>query len=229
MNIKQFENTSALDIALADEVTMHLKQSIDKQGSASLVVSGGRTPLGFFHTLSQQSLDWSKVVVTLADERWVEADHKDSNEKLVRENLLINNANQAQFLPLKNAAETAVAGCVELEESLSGLNQFSVVILGMGDDGHTASLFPGTPALASGLDMNSGLNCVAVTPLDAPHERMSLTLPRLLNCKFLAVHISGAGKQKVLQQAQAGTSITELPIRSILQQDISPATVYWAA
>ena len=55
---------------------MHLKQSIDKQGSASLVVSGGRTPLGFFHTLSQQSLDWSKVVVTLADERWVEADQK---------------------------------------------------------------------------------------------------------------------------------------------------------
>jgi 6-phosphogluconolactonase len=229
LNIKEFENTSALDIALADEVAMYLKQSIDQQGSASLVVSGGRTPLGFFHTLSQQSLDWSKVVVTLADERWVDADHKDSNEKLVRENLLINNANQAQFLALKNSSETASEGCAELEKALASLNEFSVVILGMGDDGHTASLFPGSTTLDTGLDMHSGLNCIAVTPLDAPHERMSLTLPRLLNCNFLVVHISGSNKQKVLQQAQAGTSITELPIRSILQQDISPVTVYWAA
>ena len=147
LNIKEFENTSALDIALADEVAMYLKQSIDQQGSASLVVSGGRTPLGFFHTLSQQSLDWSKVVVTLADERWVEADHKDSNEKLVRENLLINNANQAQFLALKNTAETAGEGCAELEKALASLNEFSVVILGMGDDGHTASLFALRPSI----------------------------------------------------------------------------------
>lgn len=229
MNLKEFENTSALDIALADEVSNRLKESIDQRGSASLVVSGGRTPLGFFHTLSQQSLDWSKVIVTLADERWVEADHKDSNEKLVRENLLINNANQAQFLALKNTAETASEGCAELENSLSGMDAFTVVILGMGDDGHTASLFPSTPTLATGLDMDSGLNCVAVTPLDAPHERMSLTLPRLLNCDYLAVHISGASKQRVLQQAGAGTSVTELPIRSILQQEISPVTIYWAA
>lgn len=229
MNLKEFENTSALDIALADEVSKRLKESIDLQGSASLVVSGGRTPLGFFHTLSQQDLDWSKVVVSLADERWVESDHKDSNEKLVRENLLINNASQAQFFALKNSAETAVDGCAELEESLAKMDAFTVVILGMGDDGHTASLFPGTPTLEVGLNMESDLNCVAVTPLDAPHERISLTLPRLLSCHYLAVHISGSSKQKVLQQARAGTSSTELPIRSILQQNVIPVTVYWAA
>jgi 6-phosphogluconolactonase len=227
--LQEFENTSALDIALADDVSTYLKERIEQHGSASLVVSGGRTPLGFFHRLSQRSLDWSQVTVTLADERWVDSDHSDSNEKLVRENLLINNASQAQFLALKNSAKSATDGCQELEKILSTMGPFSAVILGMGDDGHTASLFPGTSTLATGLDMYSGLNCVAVTPIDAPHERMSLTLPRLLNTDFLAVHISGLSKHKVLQQARAGTSVTELPIRAILQQDIRPVTVFWSA
>ena len=82
----EFENASALDIALSEKVSGLLAASIETQGSASLVVSGGRTPMGFFHLLSQQALDWSKVTVLLADERWVDADHADSNEKLVREN-----------------------------------------------------------------------------------------------------------------------------------------------
>jgi len=228
LNLKEFENTSALDIALADEVSKRLKESIDLQGSASLVVSGGRTPLGFFHTLSQQDLDWSKVVVSLADERWVESDHKDSNEKLVRENLLINNASQAQFFALKNSAETAVDGCAELEESLAKMDAFTVVILGMGDDGHTASLFPGAEALPTGLALDSGRSCIAVTPTEAPHERISMTLPRLLNTERLIVHISGQNKQKVLEQANAGDNVEELPIRAILQQTQVPATVFWA-
>ena len=98
----------------------------------------------------------------------------------------------------------------------------------MGDDGHTASLFPGASALASGLDLNSGRSCLAVTPTEAPHERMSMTLPRLLNTDRLIIHISGENKQKVLNQAQAGNNIEELPIRSILQQSQVPVTVYWA-
>jgi len=229
LNLNQFENTSALNIDLASEVSSRLVQGIEQQGCASLVVSGGRTPLGFFHVLSQQVLDWSKVIVTLADERWVDSGHKDSNEKLVRENLLINHARQAEFLALKTCAESAAMGCSELEKSLSNMDPFNVVILGMGDDGHTASLFPGATALATGLAMDSGLSCVAMKPLDAPHERISLTLPRLLNCDYLAVHICGSSKKKVLQQALAGTSVTELPIRAVLQQDLTPVNVYWAA
>jgi len=97
----EFENASALDIALSEKVSGLLEASIETQGSASLVVSGGRTPMGFFHLLSQHVLDWSKVTVLLADERWVDADHADSNEKLVRENLLINEASQANYLALK--------------------------------------------------------------------------------------------------------------------------------
>ena len=224
----EFENASALDIALSKKVSGLLAASIESQGSASLVVSGGRTPMGFFHLLSQQALDWSKVTVLLADERWVDADHAASNEKLVRENLLINEASQASYLALKNSADQAVDGEAECAQALAELGTFTVVILGMGDDGHTASLFPGSDALAAGLDMDSGRDCIAVTPLDAPHQRMSLTLPRLLNSQQIVIHISGASKQQVLSQAEAGDDVMELPIRSILQQQQTPLAIYWA-
>lgn len=227
-NMLEFENASALDIALSEKVAAMLAVSIEEKGSASLVVSGGRTPMGFFHLLSQQVLDWSKVTVLLADERWVNADHADSNEKLVRENLLINEASQADYLALKNSAGQAVDGEAECEAALAELDTFTVLILGMGDDGHTASLFPGSEALAEGLDMDSGRSCIAVTPLHAPHQRMSLTLPRLLNSQQIVIHISGASKQEVLQQAQAGDDVMELPIRSILQQQVAPLSIYWA-
>ena len=228
MNMVEFENTSALDIELAEKVAALLAADIQARGKASLVVSGGRTPMGFFHLLSQQLLDWSSVTVTLADERWVDADHHDSNEKLVRENLLINEAHQAQFISLKSAAENAVDAESECEQALASAGQFTVVILGMGDDGHTASLFPGTEALALGLDMNSGRTAIAVTPTAAPHQRMSMTLPRLLNAGQVIIHISGSSKQDVLLAAQNGDNAAELPIRAILGQQVAPLSVYWA-
>tara|TARA_B110000967_G_C18794697_1_gene515135 strand:- start:81 stop:773 length:693 start_codon:yes stop_codon:yes gene_type:complete len=224
----EFENASALDIALSEKVAGLLGGSIDARGDASLVVSGGRTPMGFFHLLSQQSLDWSKVTILLADERWVDADHADSNEKLVRENLLINEASKATYLALKNSADQAVDGEAECASALAELDAFTVVILGMGDDGHTASLFPGSDALAAGLAMDSGRDCIAVTPLHAPHQRMSLTLPRLLNSQQIVIHISGVSKQQVLNQANSGDDVMELPIRAILQQQQAPLSIYWA-
>jgi 6-phosphogluconolactonase len=228
MSMLKFENTSALDAALTAKISDLLKAAIAAEGKASLVVSGGRTPVGFFHLLSQCQLDWSKVTVALADERWVNADHAASNEKLVRENLLINEAFSAEYLALKNTAENAVDGEAECQQRLNAVGRFTVVILGMGDDGHTASLFPGSDALERGLDMHSGADCIAVTPLDAPHERMSMTLPRLLNAESLVIHISGASKQQVLTQANAGNDVMELPIRAILQQQITPVSIYWA-
>jgi|TARA_B110000444_G_C18823524_1_gene589055 6-phosphogluconolactonase len=228
MDLFEFENTSAQDAELVSKVVDLLSMAIEQHGSASLVVSGGRTPKGFFHLLSQEFLDWSKVTVTLADERWVDADHKDSNEKLVQENLLINEACIARFVPLKNSATSAQAGETSIDQDLSAIGRFTLVILGMGDDGHTASLFPGSEALNIGLDMESGRQCLAVQPLDAPHERMSMTLPRLLDSEQIIVHISGENKGKVLAMADAGDDRFELPIRAVLQQTITPVSVYWA-
>ena len=228
MDLFEFENTSAQDAELVSKVVDLLSMAIEQHGSASLVVSGGRTPKGFFHLLSQEFLDWSKVTVTLADERWVDADHKDSNEKLVQENLLINEACIARFVALKNSATSAQAGETSIDQDLSAIGRFTLVILGMGDDGHTASLFPGSEALNIGLDMESGRQCVAVQPLDAPHERMSMTLPRLLDSEQIIVHISGENKGKVLAMADGGDDRFELPIRAVLQQTITPVSVYWA-
>lgn len=228
MSMLKFENTSALDAALSAKVSGMLSAAIETEGKASLVVSGGRTPVGFFHLLSQSDLDWSKVTIALADERWVDADHAASNEKLVRENLLINEAHKAEYLALKTSAEYALDGEAECQQRLNTVGRFTVVILGMGDDGHTASLFPGTETLSRGLDMRSGADCIAVTPLDAPHQRMSMTLPRLLNTESLIIHISGASKQQVLAQANAGDDVMELPIRAILQQQATPVSIYWA-
>jgi 6-phosphogluconolactonase len=225
----KFDNATALDVALADQVATRLERSIERCGSASLVVSGGRTPLGFFHELSQRSLDWSKVLVTLADERWVDNSHSDSNEKLVRGNLLINKAAEAEFVPLKNGATSAQLGQTQIDTRLAALGEFTVVILGMGNDGHTASLFPGAEALSQGLDMASGRSCLAVMPLEAPHERISLTLPRLLQTEHLVIHICGAEKQKVLEDALGGDDIAELPIRAVIQQNQCPVTVFWAS
>ena len=131
-------------------------------------------------------------------------------------------------------AERAAQACeVDLrsraEESGEAIFAHDLVLLGMGDDGHTASLFPGATALAAGLDLNSGRSCIAVTPTAAPHERISMTLPRLLNTERLIIHISGENKQKVLDQALAGNDVKELPIRSVLQQSQLPVTVYWAS
>jgi 6-phosphogluconolactonase len=164
----------------------------------------------------------------LADERWVDPSHCDSNEKLVKENLLTNNASEAKFLPLKNNAVTAMDGTKKLESLLAAVKEFTVVILGMGDDGHTASLFPGSEALGLGLDLSSGRHCVAVTPLDAAHERMSMTLPRLLSAKQIIIHLCGESKKRVLDQVCAGDDVFELPVRAVLQQRNAPVSVYWS-
>jgi 6-phosphogluconolactonase len=98
----------------------------------------------------------------------------------------------------------------------------------MGDDGHTASLFPGSTTLAAGLDMKSGNTCLSVQPLEAPHERMSMTLPRLLNSRKIILHLSGDNKLDVLNQALNGDDIEELPVRAVLSQSLAPVDIYWA-
>lgn len=228
LHSKIFSSRPVLDAHLAQDVVEALKNSLAQRGQAILVVSGGSTPVHFFQTLSRQSLDWEKVVVTLADDRWVEPNHSDSNEKLVRENLLVNEACAARFLPLKNDADTPQAGEEKLEPTLQTLGKFSVVILGMGADGHTASLFPGARALDAGLDLDSGNNCIAVTPLNAPHDRMSMTLPRLLDTEHLIVHITGGEKKTVFERAEAVNDPQSLPMSAVIHQDRVPVTLYWA-
>lgn len=227
LSTKTFSDKSSLVMSFADEIISILNQGISENGRASIVVSGGSTPLPLFKELSQRELDWSKVDVTLADERWVDEHHDDSNTKLVKDNLLQNNAAAAHFVELYSNVGDAADGVHEAEVRLASLSQpFDVLILGMGEDGHTASLFPCSKQIDEGLSLSSGRVCLATQPETAPHQRISLSLPALLNSKHIFLHLTGEKKKAVLQDAMQNHTEREKPITAVVNR--APVTLMWA-
>jgi 6-phosphogluconolactonase len=224
----RFPDALALAHALSGEIKVDVEEAIGVRGAASLIVSGGTTPKRLFGVLREEVLPWDKLWVTLADERWVETSDATSNERLVRENLLLNAAAAAHFVGLKNPAPTPEAGADWAWRSLTRVPRpYDVVMLGMGLDGHTASLFPGSLALARALDTTTPPGCVAVNALTAPHARVSLTLSALLDARRIVLHIEGDAKWQVYQRARTPGSTAEMPVRAILQQKEVPVDVYW--
>ena len=220
----------ALDVA--DHVATLLRQGVAERGRALLIVSGGSTPVPFFQALARCALDWSAVTITLADERWLPPDHPDSNEALVRTHLLRANAAAAHFVPLYNGAATPVAGVPELEATLAALPwPADAVVLGMGGDGHTASLFPDAPELPYALMDAAPARCLAVaapTPPNVPVPRVSLTRRALLDTRQLIVHLTGEDKLELLHQAMLPGDVAEYPIRAVLQQHAVPCHIFHA-
>lgn len=215
--------------ALATAVAALLRQGLAAREQASLVVSGGTTPGPFFIKLRQKDLAWERVVITLADERWLAPEYEASNERLVRALLLRDRASQASFIPLKNRAATAMAGEEECCRALARIPRpFDVIVLGMGLDGHTASLLPGSARLAKALDPDIGQDCLAIPPIPGQHERMTLTLPTLLHARQLFLHCTGRKKKQVMFQAMADGPVAALPIRAILRQQQTPVHIYWS-
>jgi 6-phosphogluconolactonase len=229
MEIRTFSDRQTLVNELAEQIVAGLRTDIAQQGRASLAVSGGSTPLPLFERLAELELPWQQVVITLVDERWVAQSSPDSNEQLVLKHLLQRQAAAATFIGLKTAASTAEEGVAECEGRLQEIPRpFTTVILGMGNDGHTASLFPCAAQLAQAADMNCGQRCIALRPQTAPYERMSLTLPAILETRKLILHITGQDKKAVLERALAAGPPEEMPIRFILRQQTVPVAVYWA-
>lgn len=225
----RFPDRQALAAALAGEIKVDLEEAVPARGAGSLVVSGGRTPAAMFQCLREEKLDWPRIWVTLADERWVETAANASNERFVRENLLVGPAAAAHFVGLKNPAPTPEAGADWATRALTRVpHPFDVVVLGMGDDGHTASLFPGSMALARALDPGAPPACIAINALVAPHARVSLNLAALLDARRIVLHIEGDAKWAVYQRARTPGTAAELPIRAVLQQKEVPVDVYWA-
>ncbi|QLG86811.1 6-phosphogluconolactonase [Chitinibacter bivalviorum] len=225
----EFSNKETLDQQLAATIADELKKAIAARGTAGLAVSGGRTPAGMFKALRNSDLDWSRVVITLVDERWVQPDHADSNERLTRENLLQDGAAAATFVSLVNTQATPHEALAEIEARLAKMpNPIDVVILGMGDDGHTASLFPAAAELEAACESTALL--AAVTPPVAPHQRITLTLPTIVKSPKVLVHITGESKKELLLNAMAANvALTEqYPIRRVLDQ-VPLANVFWAA
>ncbi len=219
MNFHSFKDRDTLCVELEKTLTSLLSEGINSRGRASLAVSGGSTPVQLFKSLSSIDIDWQQVDICLVDERWVEPSDPDSNENLVRTHLLQNKAAAAQFIGMKNSATTAGEGEADCAAHLAKLQRpFDVLILGMGNDGHTASLFPGAVKLPQATDMDSGKICMGIAPVTAPHERMTLTLPEILASRQLFLHITGQDKKEVLEQAMQPGAVEEMPIRYVLQQ-----------
>lgn len=224
----QFPDLEAASEALANAVSGALSKQLAEGSQTTLAVSGGRTPTAFFRYLRDHEIAWERVTVTLVDDRWVDANHPDSNERLVRKELLTGRAADARFVAMKTAASTPSAGQSEVDGLLRPLRPFDIVVLGMGDDGHTASLFPGAPNLADALDPASQATVVAIDPPEAKHPRLSLTLSAILDSSTVLVLIAGQTKWETYRRARQPGPFDEFPIRALLGKTHPDVQVFWA-
>ena len=229
INFKTFESPKAAALALAYDATVAMEAAINRCNRASLVVSGGRSPIAFFNAMAVAPLSWAQVGITLADERWVAPEDADSNERLVRAELLQASASAAQFVPLKAVGDHPQA-CLEARwQAVAALAMpFDFVVLGMGDDAHTASLFPGASGLAAAMDLNAAPALVSIAPLVAPHARISFNLSALLHSKHIALLLQGAAKRVVYDAALKNSDVLKAPIGAVLRQYSVPVSVYYA-
>ena len=223
-----FTEQDTLIEALSQSILKQLQNAIDKKGKASLLVSGGSTPKPLFEKLRKAPLAWEKVSIGLCDERWVPSTHEDSNEKLVNTHLLQDKAGKATFIGMYNE-ETDSKTAEELcsKKMREALFPFDVLILGMGSDAHTASLFPDNEKLKMAFDLKNEDLCIAIEPTTAPHMRMSLTRTAILSADHIYLHFEGEEKRTVYKEAITGEDMYKMPIRSVLNQDIKDIEVYY--
>ncbi len=221
------ETPEEVALALADSVSRFLEQRLAESSRASLVVSGGSTPLPFFRSLSEKPLGWSRVDVLLADERWVPEGDPASNTTLVKEHLLQNHAARARFLSLKQPGETPEEGLEAVKRELRDLAlPIDVLILGMGNDGHTASLFPDAPELPRAMDTSNPEIVAAMTPPSQVQRRITLTYPVLAEARFTALHLKGADKLETLEKAVSKPDeVMNMPIRGFLKPGLQ---IFWS-
>ncbi len=234
--VKQFlfKTREELFNALSLACQRHLDKDLNDKGTACFMVSGGSTPAPLYQALSQAELDWDKIHVALVDERWVDESHEASNAALIKKTLLINKAANTPFTGMKNSAETAEQGQPETEAQYRKLPRpFTISILGMGNDGHTASLFPHAQGLTEALSEDNQQLTAAILAKQSNvtgenTERLTLTLNGLLQSKRLIILLTGDEKLAVFRNALQEGPIEDMPVRAVLKQNKVPVELYWA-
>lgn len=227
--LNSFADGNALAESLASTVATRLATACNVRGKAVIAVSGGTTPAHFFKALSFKNLAWDKITITLVDERFVAPTSDRSNEKLVRETLLRNEAAKANFVGLYTDAANADEGAKVAAAKIATLGQpFDVVILGMGGDGHTASFFPGGNHLNEVISNDQQALVLPMQAGGASEPRLTLTLPVIVKARFVALHIEGADKKKTLDAALGEGKTVDMPIRAILRYEPIDLEIFWA-
>ncbi|HEY0032182.1 MAG TPA: 6-phosphogluconolactonase [Devosia sp.] len=224
---RTFADKPTLAKELAEAVADRIRAAIAERGVAAIAVSGGSTPARFFQALGKtKDIDWSKVIVTLVDERWVDETNDRSNALLVNERMLQGPAAVARFFPLYSGGDEPDATHIAKTNALLAQlpEQFAAVVLGMGSDGHTASFFPGGDTLDQALS-DPGPT-VSIRAPGAGEPRITFTLPRLLSADGLYLHIEGEEKATVLDAALGEGPVEDMPIRAVLRSGHA-VNVYW--
>ena len=227
---REFADGEKLAQGLADWTAERLREGVAARGVGLLIVSGGKSPARFFDELSNLDLEWSRVAITLADERRVADDSPRSNARLVRERLLRNRAKAASFTPL---ADVRLPADQELAAASARIAHLSmpadVVVLGMGDDGHTASWFPGANGLAEAMDPAARQLVAPIVAPDAPEPRLTLTGRVILRSRAIALEIQGEAKLATFAAALEPGPEEAMPIRAVLRGAADQLTVFMSS
>jgi 6-phosphogluconolactonase len=226
---RDFADGAALAPAFANWTAALLQKGVDERGEAVLIVSGGTTPRRFFAALALRPIDWPRITITLADERRVPDDSSRSNARLLRETLLRDRAAAAQFAPLADSRLPAEQELATANARIAALSlPADLVVLGMGDDGHTASWFPGADNLAEAIDPGARSLVLPMVAPGAPEPRLTLTGRVILRARALALHIEGADKLATLARALGEGPIEDMPIRAALRGAADRLTIFEA-
>jgi 6-phosphogluconolactonase len=213
----------------ADAAAEAIVSRLAPAGPKRLLVTGGSSPGPVFDLLAGADLGWSRVTVTLSDERFVDPTARESNERQVRERLLRDQAAKAAFVPLKGQGPRPDDDACAAEPAIRGLVPFDAVLLGMGEDGHIASLFPGAPGLAETLDPRGERFVIGVATAGLPPyvPRISLTARALFDAKLILLLIAGAPKKEVLERIKVDAAFAP-PVAALLKQTQAPVRVLWS-
>ena len=222
MEFVEYPDREMMMMDLANRIAGELKSCLFQHEWASFAVPGGTTPGPIFDDLSSADLDWSRVHVMLTDERWVPEDHDRSNTRLLRERLLVDRAAEATYVPLYAPTETPEASLDALSAAIEPELPLSILLLGMGADMHTASLFPGADRLDDALS-KSAPPLMAMRAPGAPEPRITLTAPVLSGAMTTHILITGAEKREALERARH-LKPHDAPVAAVLAN----ATVHWA-
>jgi len=234
INQHEFHSKKELYQSVTQFCIKKLERRLQQDGQASFIIPGGTTPAPVFELLSKTELNWKNITIAPSDERWLERDHDNSNEKLIRQTLLINQASSAHFTGMKSDHDTAT----QAQQQCSARYQqiplpYEIIMLGMGPDGHFASLFPKSNPVQEALDIENEKSCIAIEATGCAvagkfTERMSMTLSAILNSRQIILLFTGEEKLAIFEKAKSNNDSNRLPICALIHQNTVPVDLFWA-
>ncbi len=226
-----FDDKAAMTAALSRALETILSDAVAKKGRASMMVSGGSSPKPTYEYLSQQPLPWDSIDVAMVDERWVAPSHEKSNEQFIKQTLLQDKAKNTRFVTMKTEHNTAKEAADAVNKAYQALvAPYTVTLLGMGPDGHTASLFPHCEGLNHALTTQEpvcAINAIESDVTGSITERMTLSLSGIANSHVVKLLISGDEKRAVYEACKQDGPVADMPLRAVLTHPDIKLEVYW--